>query len=353
MPELAEADDCPIRLLHSVTPMKSPQTWPAVFPSIAALLLIDILASIWIYFNAPAWRPLLSFGNVLIVGYSTILGLLPKDASKELGARAQSATLRILGHRLTRAALIGVIVVLVIASASEVALLVQGDWNGAAHLHVVDGPQSHTRPRRVELETLAVSRATPSVEMHRFSWPTGRTVWGYTATHVTKRDGLLLPWRPVKWSYPEDFDEMVTLYVLPMTSADLALRVEKPTLVVSDGDSLELLHIALEPRGIKAGFFISDEGTDSDTTALAAVWSAMYGKADARDTAAIARRVRLWMHADTLRPRRPLHLHERVFYEIRFQKKQRRGPFVLDLVRNPLSILLDSTAVERPSGQSP
>jgi hypothetical protein len=335
--------------LFDVTGMPPPEQedgWPAALPSIVALLLVDVLASVWIYLNAPSWRPLLSFGNVFIVGLSTIVGLLPKADTERLGKWVQDTTVRVLSSRRTRISLIVFTILLLPFSAFRVALLLQGDGSTSATIHVIEGAQSRAPKHIVDLATLAVGRAKPSAEMRRFASPIGTPIWGYTATHATKRDGVLTPWRPVHWTYPEDFDEMVTLYVLPTTSVDVSVRLDTPRVVVKDADSMELFDIPLETKGIKASFV--PNAAPIDAQALARTWMDAYMRLDPRDSATAASRVRLWMKATLAIPRRPLHLHERIFYEIRFQKAQRRGPFAVDLATNPFNLLVDSSIVSKP-----
>jgi hypothetical protein len=334
-------------------------TLSASLPTVLALLAIDALVGVWAYLNAPGFLPSLSLANVLVVGIGSVTGLLPKKDREKLRETLERIVGRTLASDVVRRGLVLVFLLLLVVSLVTANILMQSDGNAGVTAHILEGSQSRSISGSGEDDTVTISRANPIAVSRHLVIRWGKPVWAHTTTHVTKRDGLLYPWRPLRWTYPEDFDEMVTLYVLPTTSADLALDLGKPSFILRDADSLELFRAPLRRQGVRVRYAPhgqpEKDGNSSanDRNALALAWTRAYTELDNRDSSVIVSRVRQWMQADTAQPRRPLHLHEKVIYEIRFENGTRRGPFQVVLASNPFHLLVDSSKVDELPPPSP
>jgi hypothetical protein len=184
----------------------------------------------------------------------------------------------------------------------------------------------------------------------------------------------------VRWTYPDDFDEQVTIFVLPMPRAAGILQVNKPKFVLRDLVGREIMRSDIPHNGVRVQF--SDR--DADVSVIAPTWIAEYRRlvvpvdsfalgADSilvigllapddtvrraqalrRHDDAVARlgdvteRVQAWRDGARVTPRRPLHLGEKVRYVFDYDGSN-AGAVDLVLDRNPYFLFVDREAVAKP-----
>lgn len=353
--------------------------------SVAALIVVDLIVGTWIYLHAPEALPTFSLTNFAVLGVSGVMQLLPPEEREALKRRSIEWMRRRLSAARAPSRLALLVGVLLAVAAFSSSVRVRGSAGATAELRVVDGSESNPNAAAMRAaDTMRLAQAGGEVVARRRIWPLGQSVWAYTGSHVSRGDRTALPWRPVRWTYPDDFDEQVTLFVLPMTSAVGTLNIQKPEFVLRDLAHREILRSALTGNGARVQF--SDRGVDLD--ALAGAWTARYrdklvpadsfalgadsilviGLLAPNDTmrrnealkrhddavqslGVIPDRVKAWRSAIQVKPARPLHLGEKVRYEFDHAGTT-VGPFELVLDRNPYFLLIDAAAVDRPNART-
>jgi hypothetical protein len=353
--------------------------------SIAALLVADAIVGAWIYLHAPGALASFSLANFAVFGVSGVLKLLPPEEREALKKSTISFARKGLSTAKAPRWLAVLVAALLLIAAFSSSVGVKGSAGATAELRVVVGSESDASERAMRTaNTMRLAEAGGEVVDRRLITPFGRSLWAYTSTHVSRGSRKALPWRPVRWTYPTDFDEQVTLFVLPMTSAVGPLTVDKPALVLRDLARRELLRSPLTGHGARVQF--SDRAVD--VNALAVAWTMDYrnrlvpadsfglaidsvlviGLLAPNDTlrriealkrhdevvqrlGIVPDRVNAWRSAVLVKPARPLHLGEKVVYEFDHAGTT-AGPFELVLDRNPYFLLLDGAAVVKPKVQS-
>jgi len=346
--------------------------------SVAALLAINIVAGVWLHLNAPEAIPDFSLGSVL-VAIPTVLGLLPEEEKTGWRRSVMSRVHDALGRSGTAAALTWTAFVLAVAGSLCTSVRVDTATGATAEIQIVAGTQTDADSGAVgRADTLRLDRDHAVTTALRAVWP-ARSAWAYTSTHVSQRDRVPLPWHPARWSYPEDFDEIVTLFVLATTSADHALRSHPaPRFVLRGAGGDTVLDTVLPDSGARVQFV--DRSLDEQ--ALLPAWTQAYREhlaparagsdadsllllgllalADTSRRAAFVQRydtlavrlgvvpgrVRRWAHAERLRGRRPLHLGERMRFHFADQRGDIRQ-FEVVLDRNPYALLIDDSHFSR------
>lgn len=320
---------------------------PAAFwRTLAGLVAIDLALGWWLHLHAPQVIPSLSIGNVLLIGASGITGLLPEDWRTNVMRVARESMSRPATARVVWSLLFLALVPLLAFSS----VVLRGDGR-VARVRVVKGAQG--APMTNADTTSTWINHTQSEKHLLFAVPPfGQRVWAYTDTHVSRNDLTMFPWQPAHWSYPDDFDEMVSLFILPMPTATPELR-GNPKLVIRGADGLELLNDHFDPvHGVVVRFRDPPPSRDSPINR----WIAEFLRFDARDTAGATAFIRgNWTAPSPRRPSRPLHLGEQVFYEFQYPYGV-AGPFPVVLDSAAVDVLLDSSAVHprvSPKGAAP
>jgi hypothetical protein len=354
--------------------------------SVAALLALDLLVGAWMYLHAPALLPKLSLANFAVFGISGVLRLLP-DADRDALVKKplEFARSQLSKDGAARTLAILAVIVLVVAAFTS-SVHVHSTGGATAEIRVVEGMESDADSAAIAAaDTLALAQSGSTIADQRTICPLGQSVWAYTPTHVSRGDQVALPWKPVRWAYPDDFDEQVTLFVLPTTTAVMTLTNLRPEFVLSDIAGREIARRLVTSDGARIQF--SDR--EPNFAQLAAAWTAEYraqlvpansfglqadsvlvigmlapndtlrrAEALRRHDAAVGRlrliagRDSAWRQAPRIRPTRPLHRGEKVRYAFD-HAGTKTGPFEIVLDRNPYVLLIDSTAVDKPTLAGP
>ena len=345
--ETKEAKDAKARLLGSVI----------------ALIAIDLILGTWAFFNAKGVFAVLAIANFSAFGASGVSKLLPKSQRDELKEKYLGAGRRYLSSAYPPR-ILGVVAGLLLLASFFVATVHVKNTGAATAIRVVRGSKSTSDTNAINGASTIQLEADDGAVRLRLIRPRGQAVWAYARTSVSRGDRIARPWRPVRWSYPADFDEQVTLVVLPTTFAIPGLVNQPPELVVRDSTGTQLVRSSLTGDGARIRFF----ETPVDPEQLGSLAAAEYRKKlatgdslalatgsitrdeaiDPRDLdGMVAGRIAAWRAAITLKPSRPLHLGEKVRYE--FDRQGRKaGPFELTLDKNPYLLFIDSTMVDTP-----
>lgn len=310
--------------------------------SVAALAALDVGVGLWFHLHAPQILALLPLTNVTIVGVGGLATLLPSGS----GDRVRHSAVRWLKKPAVARGLWGIFSVLLLVGLFVSSVSVKAEGGGTL-LYTVSGAEGDSTADGVA-DTLRLTRADP--EVHRLKWifPLGRRIWAFSAGYVTKETQTMVAWRPARWSFPDDFDTVVTVTFLPAPSADFSLRRSSTTLILRESDNSVLLEVPLDPHGVRVQF----SGPPPMAGGLAKRWVDSLFKLTPNDTAAVRDRLKVWQGVLAARPRRPLHQGERVTYEIR-RADGSIGPTPLALDSAVVDVLLDAAAVAPPPKTPP
>ena len=212
---------------------------PAEFRTLGTLLAVDIAFGAWLALNTGGGLSAFVGTQLPAVGIGGLLwGLLPDDAKKRFGewlvrllrrSALRYAALILLGAGFVVSLFYGsVLIESVDPAASTMVYLVRGGMRlpGATTITVRDSTR--------------LNRLTTPLHDRLFITPViGSRVWVYTPTHVSA--GLhVYPWIGATARYPDDFDSLAILALLPSEkTADklpvtLQVWLEDSTLVASD-----------------------------------------------------------------------------------------------------------------------
>jgi hypothetical protein len=353
--------------------------------SILAIAAIWILWALWSRLNFPAGIQLLSWVSLVIGIPATVLGLLP--SSEKDGWRSGVTSRlhdRLADPRVARALALAAGAI-AIAGTLVSSVRVESTKGVPARITVIDGSQS--RPDSIAADSIMLGVGyDQSVDVRLTPVWHGRR-WARTGSYVSQRDASALPWRPATWRFPDDFDEIVTLFVLPTTAANSAIRSSAGALELvvlgTAGDTI--VHGPLERSGARIEFIARSLHRDS----LAATWTrayrehlaprwnsaasdslALYGMLAMSDTAlrtallqqqdsiaqrlsVVPRQVETWLGARRTRGVRPLHRGETVRFHFADERGPIAAPVEVTLDRTPYPLLVEASHVNRPTVTPP
>jgi hypothetical protein len=192
-------------------------TLPPLFRTLAALLIVDGLLGLWLALHTRDGIALFLTPQLPILGVGGLFwGFLPEESKKQFGAwlEAQLARRTLLWGILA----LGVSGMLVSLFVSTV-VLHSVDPSATELVKLVRG--SRERPDTQQLRkahVIRLNKLTSPQYHHAMTLPFGRQLWLYTRTHVSTNDWTLRPWFPLVFQYPDDFEPMVTVAVLPADS---------------------------------------------------------------------------------------------------------------------------------------
>lgn len=187
-----------------------------------------------------------------------------------------------------------------------------------------------------------LNRLTTPVDFSIWTLPIGRDVWFYTPTHASARPVRVWPWWRRSLQYPEEFDEIAKVYALPLfpifkglpTGCPVALILREQdangTLLASDTvssvtglqlayrDSIPLDTLARrrweDSLRLRARHSILVDAERAGGPVLDSLAIAQLDASGAGDRAALVSR---WAKYRLVNTRRPLHVGERIYWEVR------------------------------------
>jgi hypothetical protein len=192
------------------------------------------------------------------------------------------------------------------------------------------------------LDSELLNRLTTPVNFGLWILPVGREVWFYTSTHASARSTRVWPWWRPSLQYPDEFDEVPRVHALPLfplfrglpTGCSLAFIVREHdsggTLLAADTLS-SLAGLQLVLRDSMPLDTLSRRRWDDSLrlrTRRAAIADAERSGAAPPDSSALAQNdltgapgratlVTRWSAYRLVNTRRPLHVGERIYWEVR------------------------------------
>jgi len=332
------------------------------------LLVLDALVGVWSSLHAPALQRFF-ITQIPLIGLAGLLwgflegDLKPVVAKRLLGWLRKPATYRTLVGLTTAFVVftLGWSTVEVSAlepTSSELVFRANGtprDLGAVAALPdsaVCPDSAAHAGAARSDeqagADSALLNRLTTPLSFGMWIWPAGRNVWFYTGTHVSGRAIRVWPWWRRSLQYPEDFDEVAAVRALPMfplftglrsgCSVVLVLREHDANGLVLAADTLSSLtglqlayrdslpldslarrrwDDSLRLRGRREAI------AQADSTGAAPPDSAALLQLDSTGAPARAVLTRRWSQYRVVHTRRPLHVGEHIYWEVRGKSRAR------------------------------
>ncbi len=190
-----------------------PRLGPVLY-SLVLLVGIDFIGGIWVAMHSE--RALEIFlGQVPVIGAAGIMWtFLPKTIKDDFG----TALAGFLGHGATRSLLTVLALVVVAFTFFRASVTVAAiDGNVATKVYLVTNAELRQLDDGVPpSDGVNLNRLTSPVSFVRQSWLGNPTdFWIYTPAAIAKAAVNLRPWRPRQLQYPQDFDSLAAVAVLP------------------------------------------------------------------------------------------------------------------------------------------
>lgn len=282
---------------------------PPELRALVVLVLLDLLTGVWLGLHTKGVLSVFLAPQIPAVGAGALFwGFLPDEPKAAFG--------RWLAWRLGQRGVFWTAVSLggagLIATGFLSTVVVDSvDPGISTPLHVLRG--TWRRPDTAGAAVLRLNRLT-SPQYHRLAiWPTGSPVWLHTATHITARDRAVRPWIPLRLQYPDDFEPMVTVAVLPVDKVRPKLSRGDTRLRVTAEDSSVLADTALSESAFLLGY-AERSGPDEQARARWRAWLLAVNP----DTAEFVNPLlEFWSGTRWIPATRPLRLGERLAWEVR------------------------------------
>ena len=200
------------------TPAQSGQgsnVLPPAVRAVAAILIVDFLIGLWLALHTSGAITAYLAPQLPAVGLGALAwGFLPDDVKNAFGVW--------LASRLANPLLIGMVLLfgavgLGLSMFVSTVIIESVEAGTSTTLHVLRGTPTCTGAATAikDAKELRLNRlTTPQREQFVIS-PLGTIVWSFTATHVSIRNPKVIPWIPTRLQFPDDFEQMVTIEVLP------------------------------------------------------------------------------------------------------------------------------------------
>jgi hypothetical protein len=289
---------------------------PHALRAIVVLLLLDLFIGIWMRLHAERWLAFF-LTHLPVLGLAGILwGFTPDESKQWLEQRMRRA----LESRWTWVA----------SSVLVLALLAVGAVYTSVHVELEDPavrtPVRLVRGERTRRDTAAVrtasaeplNRLTSPVTFSVWLPPTGRRMWVYAGTLASASKRVMPLW-PTRVRYPDDFDTLATLAVLPAPSMLLYTSdtAAPPTLTIREaGTAIELARAPL--KGMRAVMIGFPEIASSDSAARA-LWREplrAFFAGEAASETEVESTLAMWLGAHRETSSRPLILNEVLRWEV-------------------------------------
>jgi hypothetical protein len=203
-------------------------------------------------------------------------------------------------------------------------------------------PTQATTVAAVAADSALLNRLTTPVAFGVWTWPIGREVWFHTETHVSSHAIRVWPWLRLSLQYPEEFAQVSHVRTLPMYPLFRGLRPGcAVALIVREHDSTGVV-LAADTLSSVAGLLLtyrdsipldslarkrwdytirmfSRRGAEMDSVRANAPApdSAALAQLDSTSESARATLTGRWSGFRVVRTRRPLHVGEKIYWEVR------------------------------------
>lgn len=284
---------------------------PPLFRTLAALIVVDALVGLWLGLHTRDGLALFLTPQLPALGVGGLFwGFLPEGPKAGFGAWLE--------RQLSRRGLLWGIIALgsgaVLASLFFSTVVLHSiDPGTTVVVQAVRGTRERPDTARLrQARAIRLNRLTSPQYYHVITPPFGTRLWFYTGTYVGARDWTLRPWLPLVLQYPDDFEPMVTIAVLPAESVLPRISQRNIMLRVSDAVTGELVAADTLDRHAFLVAFGAPLGIGEDVRAR---WrSSLEGLSP--DTAFVNPMMLQWATPTPIGAVRPLRIGETLLWEV-------------------------------------
>lgn len=299
-----------------------PDTAPAALPleirALGLLLALDALGGIWLALHDPGALSAYLAPQLPAVGIGGLAwGFLPKRPKDAFGEW--------LAGILAKPAFLWSVLVLggiglALSGLTSTLSIRSVDPQGSAQVRFVEGMRE-SPPDSAALsgaDTKRLNRVTTPIHWFHFGSPLGKTMWVHTANLVSGNKHVR-PWVPTSLDYPDDFEEMVTIAVLPEEQTLEKLAADTATFSLFALSGTDSTPIA---RGIlgEHGTFLAFTSPPVPAAAVVDRWQKILIERNPNDPNTVPLTLKEWLAADTpdrwIRTVRPLVVGQIVSWSI-------------------------------------
>lgn len=299
-------------------PLESGSSLPAEVRALGVILALDFLLGVWLALHTRGAITAYLAPQLPAIGLGALCwGFLPDAPKKAFGAwlaRWLAAPPLYWFVILGGAGGLG-------ASLFVSTVIVESvDPSVSTTIYVVRGTAAEADPEAVAAaKELRLNRLTTPLRKQLLITPLGQRVWAHTPTHVSMGDPRVTPWIPAVLQYPDNFERMVVIDVLPGDSTLPKLN---------RGDIRLLVRADEGERGLIAQGVLHEGSTRIAFTEPAAVgpealdrWRASLQKVDS-NPGFVEPMLKAWERTQWLLARHPLRVNDKLHYELRSASDQ-------------------------------
>lgn len=332
------------------------------------LLLFDGAVGLWSSYHAP-WLQRFFISQIPFAGLvGLVWGFLEGDLKKVVAARIAAVLRRPVVYRVLAGLTVAFFILTFVRSTVQVRAL---DPSRSEVLYRVNGAPRDVAQASAPLDSAACSspdstnntatrapaaaasvstvadstllnRLTTPVDFGIWTSPIGREVWFYTGTHVSPRAVRVWPWWRQSLQYPEEFDDVAIVRALPMYALFRGLPAGcAVALIMREHDSGGTV-LAADTLSSVAGLQLAYRDSvpldslarrrwdatmrvqmrrmaelEAERSGAPAPDSAALAVLDTTGAGARATLISRWSGYRMVRTRRPLHVGERIYWEVR------------------------------------
>ena len=191
-------------------------------------------------------------------------------------------------------------------------------------------------------DSALLNRLTTPVDFGIWTSPIGREVWFYTGTHVSPRSIRVWPWWRQSLQYPEEFDDLAIVRALPMYALFKGLPSGCAVALIMREHDAGGIVLAADTLSSVAGLQLAYRDTvpldslahrrwdetmrvqmrrtaelEAERAGAPTPDSAALAVLDTTGAGARATLISRWSGYRMVRTRRPLHVGERIYWEVR------------------------------------
>jgi hypothetical protein len=278
---------------------------PIEVRAIGVLLALEIAAGLWFALNWPPGMSVFLSQLPAFGAVGVVWGFLPHEPKDAFGVWfSERLRLPVVWISVTMMLIAAIILSCFVNTVAVVGAPDDPTWiarhRGSPEISLNDSLPGGERKR--------LSRGSGALYFWTLTSPVGQQVWLSTPSRITPDAITVLPWRPTRLRYPDDFETPLTFTALPGSKALLEVKSSAPLrLLIAEagtGDTLALTKI--DVPGAMTFAFVP---TTLPDTAVAA-WSLASQRFDSSSAPDV---LKMWIAQRTARRvRRPLRMNERL-----------------------------------------
>ncbi len=287
---------------------------PAEIRALGAILLLDLLLGLWLAVHTRGAITAFLAPQVPVMGLGALCwGFLPDEPKKAFGQWLS----RWLATPFVYSSVIVIGACGFVASLFISTVIIESvDPSISTSLYLVRGDEREAIDKKNDprVEILRLNRLTTPQRSHLLMTPLGQQVWVYSSTRVSAATPRVLPWIPTQLQYPDDFEPLVAIDLLPninlipkLYHGDVKFRLwneENGQRIIAEGN----LHEGSTRVAFTRPSAISPETIGRWRSSL---------EETSRDPTFVGPMLATWENWEWLEARYPLRINDELYYELR------------------------------------